>query len=167
MSDLSVLRYITMRGSGGIYYIDNPNSIVPIETINPFYSLILKHVFHVKDNPLKYIGKTVFDDNSGYGIVHGDISYNIETETTITILSSVAHMSDHDIIALFPGLHDELVTTLDSETGPHKIDMSKIIDGMSKMRKYKREINHVVTNNGIKIMVTIIVKCFQKKYDKI
>ncbi len=167
MSDPCVLRYTAIRGRDGLYYIDNPKAIVPIETINPFYSLILKHVFLVKYNPLKYIGKTVLDDNSGYGIVYGDISYNIETETTISILSSVSHMSDSDVIALFPILHDELVTTLDAETGSHKIDISRIMDGMPKMKKYKREINHVVTNNGIKIMVTIIVKCFQKKYDKI
>lgn len=167
MTDPSILRYITMRGTGGLYYIDNPKAIIPIESINPFYSLILKHVFHVKDNPKKYIGKTIVDDNRGYGIIYGDTSYNIETVTTISILSSVPNMSDSDIIEGFTGLHDELVTTLDAEIGSHKIEISKITDAMSKVKKYKREINHVVTRNGIKIMVNIHVKCYQKKYDNI
>lgn len=164
---MAVPRYIMMRGSYGKYYLDNPEAIVRIETINPFYSLILKHVFLVKDNPEKYIGKTIVDENLGYGIVYGDTSYNIETVTTISILSSVPDMSDEDIIEGFTGLHDELVTTLDSEIGSHKLEISKITDAMSKVRKYKREINHVVTRNGIKIMVNIHVKCYQKKYDKI
>ncbi len=164
---MSIPRYIMMKGSYGKYYLDNPEAIVHIETINPFYSLILKHLYLVKDNPTKYIGKTIVDENLGYGIVYGEMSYNIETVTTISILSSIPDMSDSDIIEGFTGLHDELVTTLDSEIGPHKLEISKIIDAMSRVRKYKREINHVVSRNDIKIMINIHVKCYQKKYDQI
>jgi hypothetical protein len=167
MTDIS--RFLHIKTPNGSYFVDNPIAITSIETTNPLYSLVLKHVYAMYKTSGKHMvfKKMLTDFNKGFGIIQDNLSYNIITETMCVIANSPPSFTDHDIAEIFFRMHNELVGILDAHTGPAKLDIPQIINAMNKNSQFNHHIEHSITFNGLTIEVIIDTKCYQLKYRSI